>query len=145
MIWFLSKYIYILFLRRSRKEQRHWDARSVVLFRQIERYRQKKVNFCWKTLCNLKCPSNLNNYSKFHVCLSVCPSGSVCPFVHFFLSGNLLKLLQLFQKMSLIKVPWDIFRVKNIHSGSPSEPACSTFIRESRVVLLKLTNKHVIL
>ena len=66
---------------------------------------------------------HLNNYFDFHVCLSIRSSvrPSVRPFVR--VSENLLHFLQSHDKMSLIKVAWCVFRVKNMHPGSTSHPS----------------------
>ena len=50
---------------------------------------------------------HLNNYFDFHVIPS----------------ENQLHFLQLYDKMSLIKVAWCVFRVKNMHPGSTLHPS----------------------
>ena len=52
---------------------------------------------------------------------SVRPYGGVCPSVR---PVTLLdfQFLPLFHKMSVMIVAWHVFKVKNIHSGSPSDP-----------------------
>ena len=65
-------------------------------------------------ICNF---FHLNNYFDFHVCLSVRPSVRPC------VSENQLHFLQSYDKMSLIKVAWCVFRVKNMHPGSTSHPS----------------------
>ena len=62
---------------------------------------------------------NLNNYFDFHVCLSIRRS-SVCVCVC--VSENKLHFLQLYDKMSLIKVAWYVLRVKKMHPESSSDP-----------------------
>ena len=51
---------------------------------------------------------------------SVC--SSIHPFVHFRVSENKFQFLQLYQKMSLIKISWYVLRVKNMHFGPNSDP-----------------------
>ena len=71
---------------------------------------------------------HLNNYFRLHVCLSFRTSvrpylrTSVRPSVrtshfHFFY------FLQLFHKMSLIKVAWHVLRMIDMHPGSSSDPS----------------------
>ena len=55
--------------------------------------------------------------------MSVCPSGSVRLSVC--VSENWHHILQSYHKMSLTKVACYVFRVKNMHPGSPSVPWCS--------------------
>ena len=56
--------------------------------------------------------NNLNNYFNLCVCLSFCLSLTLSNF----------QFLLLYDKMSLIKVAWNVLRVKNMHSGSPQTP-----------------------
>ena len=63
--------------------------------------------------------NNLNNYFRLHLCLSFRTSVRTSvrhTFIFFY-------FLQLFHKMSLIKVAWHVLRVKNMHPGSPSVPS----------------------
>ena len=53
---------------------------------------------------------------------SVRPYGVCRLHQHIVPSCPTLQFLQSDHKMSLIKVAWHMFRVKNIHSGSPSDP-----------------------
>ena len=65
----------------------------------------------------------LNDYFRLHVCLSFRTSvrPSVRPYVrHTFIFFD---FLQLFHKMSLIKVAWHVLRMKNMHPGSSSDPS----------------------
>ena len=57
---------------------------------------------------------NLNNYFN----IQVCPSVSI----HLIRLSS-FQFLQLYHKLSLIKVAWCVLRVKNMHLGSPSDPS----------------------
>ena len=66
---------------------------------------------------------HLNNYFRLHVCLSFRTSVRtyVRPSIrHTFI---FLEFLQLFHKMSQIKVAWHVLRMKNMHPGSSSDPS----------------------
>ena len=69
----------------------------------------------------------LNNYFRLHVCLSF--RTSVRPYLRMSVRSYVrhtfifFDFLQLFHKMSLIKVAWHVLRVKNMHLGSPSDPS----------------------